>query len=239
MSVKLVAFDLDGTLTQHKTPLEEKNRNVLIKLSEKYKLLMVGAGSCERIFKQMNGFPIDIIGNYGMQYAVYDDAQKEMRVVRNDHADVDREEILRRAALIRDKFNLHDYSGNTMEFHESGLLTLPVLGTTAKIEDKLAYDPDKTKRRAMYPYVKELFYDYNVVIGGTSSFDIIPGEYGKYNALMRYARENNISKNEIVYCGDDYFPGGNDHDVYVGGVKFVIVDLYTNFENIIEKSGLI
>ena len=46
--IKLIAFDLDGTLTQHKTPLDEKNKSVLNRLGEKYKLLMVGAGQLSR-----------------------------------------------------------------------------------------------------------------------------------------------------------------------------------------------
>ena len=70
--IKLISFDLDGTLTQHKTKLDEKNRAVLDKLGKKYKLLMAGAGTCRRIFEQMEKYPIDIIGNYGMQYAEYD-----------------------------------------------------------------------------------------------------------------------------------------------------------------------
>ena len=49
--IKVVAFDLDGTLTQHKTKLTPENRAALEKLAEKYKLLMVGAGTCRRIFK--------------------------------------------------------------------------------------------------------------------------------------------------------------------------------------------
>lgn len=69
--IKLIAFDLDGTLTQHKTPLSAEHKEVLDKLSEKYKLLMAGVGMCNRIFEQMGHYPIDIIGNYGMQYAEY------------------------------------------------------------------------------------------------------------------------------------------------------------------------
>ena len=82
--IKLVAFDLDGTLTQHKQPLSEKHREILARLSEKYKLLMVGAGQCIRIFNQMQKFPIDIIGNYGLQYAKYNSETKELDIVRND-----------------------------------------------------------------------------------------------------------------------------------------------------------
>ena len=79
--VKLIAFDLDGTLTQHKSPLSPENRAVLEKLSKKYKLLMAGAGQCRRIFDQMGHFPIDIVGNYGMQYAEYDEESKDIKIV--------------------------------------------------------------------------------------------------------------------------------------------------------------
>ncbi|MBQ8337881.1 MAG: phosphomannomutase, partial [Oscillospiraceae bacterium] len=65
--IRLIAFDLDGTLTQHKTPLDDENRAVLDALGKKYKLLMAGAGMCRRIFNQMGQYPIDILGNYGMQ----------------------------------------------------------------------------------------------------------------------------------------------------------------------------
>ena len=64
--IKVIAMDLDGTLTQHKTPLSQTQRAVLTALSQKYKLLMVGAGQAMRIFRQLEEFPIDIIGNYGM-----------------------------------------------------------------------------------------------------------------------------------------------------------------------------
>ena len=41
--IKLIAMDLDGTLTQHKQPLDKEHRDALEKLAKKYKLLMVGA----------------------------------------------------------------------------------------------------------------------------------------------------------------------------------------------------
>ena len=69
--IKLIAFDLDGTLTQHKEKLCSEHRAILEALSKKYKLVMVGAGQCMRIFNQLGGFPIDVIGNYGLQRAVY------------------------------------------------------------------------------------------------------------------------------------------------------------------------
>ena len=237
--IRLIAFDLDGTLTQHRSPLGEENRRVLDRLKEKYRLLMVGAGTCERIFEQMGRYPIDIIGNYGMQFARFDPLSGKPRPEWAEYEKPDREEILRRAALLREHFGLHDYVGDTVEFHPTGALTFPVLGTAAAIEDKLAYDPDRAKRRGMYPFVKELFHDYSVMIGGSSSFDIVPGRFGKNNALRRYMADNGFDETEVAYCGDDYHEGGNDHDVYASGLTFVKVDDHRRLEACLKRANLL
>ena len=49
-NIKVIAMDLDGTLTQHKTPLSAIQRETLTKLSKKYKLLMVATGNADLIF---------------------------------------------------------------------------------------------------------------------------------------------------------------------------------------------
>ena len=54
--IKIVAMDLDGTLTQHKQPLDVAHKEILNKLAQKYKLLMVDAGQVGRIFNQMEQF---------------------------------------------------------------------------------------------------------------------------------------------------------------------------------------
>lgn len=237
--IKVIAFDLDGTLTEHKTKLGAENRRVLDQLRGEYKLIMVGAGTCRRIWEQMDRYPIDIIGSYGMQFAVYDQERKELVLQWDEHAAVDREEALRRADLIRRHFGLLDYAGDTLEFHPTGAMTFPVLGTKADLPDKLAYDPDRRKRREMYPFVKDLFFDYNVMIGGSSSFDIVPGRFGKLNAIRRYLRENDLSDREIVYCGDDWEEGGNDHDVYAGGIPFIRIDHYDHLGDTLREYGFL
>ena len=236
---KIIAFDLDGTLTQHKTKLGPQNRHILDQLGQRYKLIMVGAGTCQRIWNQMDQYPIDIIGSYGMQFAVYNKDQQALVLQWDECVQVNREEVLRRAEKIRQQFGLFDFNGDTLEFHCTGALTFPVLGTKASLADKLAYDPDRSKRRSMYPFVKEVFSDYNVMIGGSSSFDIVPGQYGKLNAIRRYLAENDMHEQEIVYCGDDYSEGGNDYDVYAGGIPFVKVDHYDRLRETLQENGLL
>ncbi len=226
-NIKLVAFDLDGTLTQHKSKLSQENRAVLEKLSGKYKLLMVGAGTCRRIFDQMEHFPIDIIGNYGMQYAKYNKETLDIETVRDESFPVDREKTEKIVTFLREKFGFTEFAGENVEYHPSGCITFPILGTKAVLSDKLAFDPDRKKRRAIYDEVKANFPDYVVFVGGSSSFDMAPKPYDKAYALSLYCSEYGISHSQVVYVGDDYGVGGNDESVYLSDYNFVKIDDYT------------
>ena len=224
--IKLVAFDLDGTLTQHKEPLGEENRRVLDALAQRYRLVMVGAGQAGRIFRQMSGYPMDIIGNYGLQYARYDVQSGELQMVRDLQLPCDRESVERRIAVLRQRFGYEDFAGESVEYHPSGCVTFPVLGTKAQQADKLAFDPERTKRRAVYDLVVQAFPEYHVFVGGSSSFDMAPRPYNKYHALDEYCRQRGITHDQVVYMGDDYGQGGNDESVYLSDIPFITVDDY-------------
>lgn len=224
--IKLVAFDLDGTLTQHKEPLGEGNRRVLDALAQRYRLVMVGAGQAGRIFRQMGGYPMDIIGNYGLQYARYDAQSGELQMVRDLQLPCDRESVERRIAVLRQRFGYEDFAGESVEYHPSGCVTFPVLGTKAQQADKLAFDPERTKRRAVYDLVVQAFPEYHVFVGGSSSFDMAPRPYNKYHALDEYCRQRGITHDQVVYMGDDYGQGGNDESVYLSDIPFITVDDY-------------
>ncbi|MBR5280386.1 MAG: phosphomannomutase, partial [Clostridia bacterium] len=83
-------------------------------------------------------------------------------------APYNQDEIIEKVNRLRVKYHFTEYVGDTVEFHPSGRITFPILGTKAKQEDKLAFDPDRTKRRRFW---------------GGSSFDMAPKPYNKYYAL--------------------------------------------------------
>ena len=234
-NVKLIAFDLDGTLTQHKEPLTEENRRVLDALAQRYRLLMVGAGQTQRIFRQLGGYPIDIIGNYGLQYARYDAQTCDLQVIRDLQLPCDRASVEQRVTQLRSCFGWESYTGENVEYHPSGCVTFPVLGTKAKQEDKLAFDPDRKKRRAIYEDVKQVFSDYIVFVGGSSSFDMTPAPYNKAYALDRYCQIHGFKHDEVVYVGDDYGPGGNDESVYLSDFNYIEIDNYLDFPKLMEQ----
>lgn len=234
-NVKVIAMDLDGTLTQHKTPLSYEHREILNKLLKKYKLLMVGAGQVMRIFGQLERFPIDIIGNYGMQYGVYNHDTKDIDILRDITLGCDKQAIEQKVTALREKYGFTEYTGENVEFHPSGCITFPILGTKAEPADKLSFDPDRAKRRKIYDDVVETFSDYCVFVGGSSSFDMSPRPYNKYYALDLYCKEHGLTHENVVYIGDDYGLGGNDESIYKSDFKYITIDNYLDFPKVTQE----
>lgn len=236
---RLVALDMDGTLTQHRTPLDEDNTAALHRLAEHFPLVVVGAGSCQRIHRQLNHHPIHIIGSYGMEMARWDEPSgglvmtETTRVPPLDEAS--RAEILTTAGEIRARHGYTEFAGESVEFHASGMLTFALLGTDARIEDKLAFDPDRSRRRAFYREVCEAFREYTVFVGGSSSFDIVPRPFDKLHALRRYCGPQGIALSDVAFIGDDFGPGGNDEQVYHSEVEFWPIEDYREFPDLVAR----
>ena len=233
--IQVIAMDLYGTLTHHKQPLSPLTRATLEALGKRYKLLMVGAGQVQRIFHQMEYFPIDIIGNYGMQYATYNAQTGGLDMQRDEVIPAgDRGTIEARVTALREKYGYTEFAGDNVEYHPSGCLTFPLLGTKAAQADKLAFDPDRAKRRRIYAQVCAAFPEYCVFVGGSSSFDMAPRPYNKLYALDLYCREQGIAHENVLFIGDDYGTGGNDESVYLSDVPFLCVDDYTTFPALVQ-----
>ena len=230
---RLIGFDLDGTLTQHRSPLDAEHRALLDAVGKKYKIIMVAAGNAPRVYGQMGQYPIDILANYGMQESRMINGQ--FTIVRDDKVLPDRDFFVRETTYLREKYGYTQYAGDALEFHESGMVTFPLLGTKADIGDKLAFDPDRRKRHVMYPEVLEIFKDYSVFVGGSSSFDFTPAQYNKYDAMVRYGRENGYTVDEMLYVGDDFGDGGGDSHIRLGGMDYICIDDWRNSPKILQS----
>ena len=229
---KLLCFDLDGTLSQHKSHMPQANKELLKSLDAKYKLIMVGAGNAPRIYNQMEHFPIDIIANYGMQESQM--LEGEFKIIREDTVQPDKDYFNTTCQYLREKYGYTEYTGGHLEFHPSGMVTFCLIGSGAKIEDKVVFDPDRSKRRVLYDEICSLFPEHSVYIGGSSSFDFAPKQYNKYDSIMKYASEHGYTEDEILFIGDDFGDGGGDSHVRIYGMDYVQVDDYTKLTEILS-----
>ena len=69
-NIKVIALDLTERLHSISSRFVRKTVQRLTG-SERSIGCLVGAGQTLRIFNQMRHYPVDIIGNYGLQYAKY------------------------------------------------------------------------------------------------------------------------------------------------------------------------
>ena len=176
----------------------------------------------------------DVIGNYGLQYGKYNEKTGEIDIIRDEVLPCDREKTEKIVTKLRQKYGFTEYVGFNVEFHPSGAITFPILGTKAALEDKLAFDPDRKKRRAIYDEVCAAFPEYHVFVGGSSSFDMAPKPFNKYYALDKYCKENGYKHSEVVFVGDDYGLGGNDESVYKSDFNFIKIDNYLDFPQVMK-----
>jgi len=151
-------------------------------------------------------------------------------LVREEVAPVDQAFFIEQCDYLRKKYGYTEFKGEAVEFHATGMVTFPLLGTKADIADKVAFDPTREKRKVLYPEVLEIFKDFTVYIGGSSSFDFSAKRFNKYDAIMKYAEENGYAKDEILYVGDDFGDGGGDSHVRLGGMDYVEITDYRKLD---------
>ena len=229
---KLICFDLDATLCQHRSPIPEANMAALKALESKYRCIMVGAGNAPRIYRQMGNHPIDIVANYGMQESTVTNG--EFRIVRAVTNTVDRKFFREKTDYLRKKYGYTEYEGEPMEFHASGIVTFGLLGTKPSAEHKVAFDPDRRKRRAMYREVCEIFKDFSVYIGGSTSFDFAGPQYNKYDATLNWAHRHGYTLEDVVFVGDDFADGGGDSHVRIKGMDHLVVTDFRKFPQVVS-----
>ncbi len=228
---KLAVFDVDGTLTQHHMPPTDAVRHMLNRLQRHCRVLLLSAGSCRRIAAQMQGISVEILGNYGMEYAL---PQKE------GHYDIhtlhtytfDRQDALRRIEAFRRHFGLTSFFGDSLTVRENGCLIFPLLGSEAPPSLRLLYDADRQKRLSLYDHIAAEFPDRHVFIGGTSCFDLPPKLHTKLTALQAFCLREGFTPEEVTVFGDDYMQHGNDEPLFLSEYRFVPVHTYESITQV-------
>ena len=147
---------------------------------------------------------------------------------------VDRKFFREKTDYLRQKYGYTEYEGEPLEFHASGMVTFGLLGTKPSAEHKITFDPDRKKRRAMYREVCEIFKDFSVYIGGSTSFDFAGPQYNKYDATLSWAQRHGYTLEDIVFIGDDFADGGGDSHVRIKGMDHLVVTDYRKFPQVVS-----
>ncbi|HVX90409.1 MAG TPA: HAD-IIB family hydrolase [Candidatus Paceibacterota bacterium] len=229
MIPKLICFDIDNTLTVSKAPLEVDMAIALTALLRKAKVALVGGGKLEQFKKQLvdqlpsdaaftNLYLLPTSGAALYEYALGEWSPVYIETLTEEDALTIRDALMEGA----EKTGLVDFStpshGDRIEFRGSEV-TLSVFGQEAPVEEKLAWDPDQTKREQLRNAIAPLLPQYDVKRGGSTSIDVTKHGVNKAFGIRRLSEHLNIPIADMLYIGDQLYPGGNDDVVKETGIK--------------------
>ena len=219
-AVKVLAFDLDGTLAESKQAIPVKIANELNRLLDNYTIAIVTGGNLEQVQKQVisklsNPVGLEIFSCSGATYHIYG-MNGLVPIYEHTIKDADRWEIESQIETIASKLGHWQEvtHGNAFEFRGSQL-TWSAMGQLAAVEVKSGFDPDGSKRKQIIDELNLVGFD--VRIGGLTSIDVSIKGYDKAYA-MEVLGKSGYKLDEIIYFGDQFGPGGNDLPVRKAGV---------------------
>ena len=97
-------------------------------------------------------------------------------------------------------------------------VTFSALGQSAPVAEKVAWDPDGSKKRALWEYVSPRLPDLEVRGGGSTSIDITRKGIDKAYGIDKLLAATGFAKDELLFIGDRLDVTGNDYPVYEHGV---------------------
>ncbi len=213
-------FDLDETLTPSKRPMEAQMLEIFSKLLRKYPVAITSGASLKQIGLQVLDFiPKDCLKNMhvfptgGAAMLVWDNGWQ--MVYEHQISKSEADEVVRLIEIAVESSGVCKDSplwGDRVEWRGSQI-TFSGLGQEAPYEAKAKWDSDKQKRLAFREVLIPILPEYDVVLGGTTSVDIIPKGINKAYGVHKFAEHIGSPVSGILYVGDDLQEGGNDYVV--------------------------
>jgi HAD superfamily hydrolase (TIGR01484 family) len=225
----LVAFDIDGTLTESKQPISPAVADVFTKLLAKTKVALTSGGMKELAQKQIIAHlapgttlqNLYLLPTSGTALLIYRGGGWE--TVYEERLTV--EEVARITAVLEDAAHatgVIDFSsdsyGERIE-NRGSQVSLSALGQQAPVALKEAWDPTREKREKMLAVITPLLPEFEVKLGGLTTFDVTKKGINKAYGIRKLSDYLGIPIGQMLYIGDALFPGGNDEVVKETGIK--------------------
>ena len=225
---KLIVFDLDGTMAESKSSLDDEMSALLRDLLRITRVAIISGGNWPQFEKQLiSNLPRDanlknlsLLPTCGTKFYKYDSIWEKL--YSEDFTDKEKEKVissLRKAIGSSNSYN-EPVWGEQIEDRGSQI-TFSALGQLAPLEEKKKWDPDFAKRKQMKAFLDHLIPEFSVRLGGSTSIDVTKLGIDKAYGIRKLRDILGVSINEMIFIGDALFPGGNDYPVKETGVASI------------------
>ena len=227
---RLVVFDLDGTLTESKSPLDTEMGALLGHLLRVVRVAIISGGTWAQFEEQVLGHlpdagnlkSLSILPTCGTKFYRYDGTWKALY---SEDLSVDEKQLVISAlnhALDSFGFKVPQQWGRVIEDRGSQI-TFSALGQDAPLDEKRKWDPDFAKRGRIRTILEGLIPEFSIQLGGTTSIDITRPGIDKAYGIRKLRDTLGVTINDMLFIGDAVFPGGNDYPALQAGVTCIKV----------------
>ena len=245
MKRRVIAFDLDNTLADSKSPITGQMADLLDCLLERFQVCVISGGKFEQFEKQvLNNLGADpsalaalhIMPTCGTRYFRFDLAAKVwQQVYAEDLTATQRAKIV--AALDKGADELGYRAtklwGSQIEDRGSQV-TFSALGQEAPVAKKEAWDPDGAKKKKLRDSVAEAIPEFEVRVGGSTSIDVTKPGIDKAYGIKKLIELLAVTKEDVLFVGDRLSKGGNDYPVKAMGVDCLEVSRWQDTALVIQ-----
>ena len=228
MTYKLVAFDLDGTLAESKAPISDEMVEMLEKLLTMAQVCVITGGGESQLRSQVANRLTTVTGLHlmptcGTRYLVRNKRHWAVQYS-EDISTIDSRRISRTIQECAEELNIWEKRpyGDIIE-RRGSQVTFSALGQEAPLDEKLAWDPDGSKKIALRDAVAEKLPNFEVRCGGTTSIDITRSGVDKAYGIRKLSMVTGISTGEMLFIGDRLDSNGNDYPVIFTGATCIEV----------------
>jgi len=231
---KVIAFDLDETLTETRTPMTDEMTELLGQLLKKYQVCVISGGSFDQFQKQfISNLKVEpaqltslhLMPTCGTRYYSFNLVKNDWRQVYAENFTA-AEKVVITAALNEGidevNYRIKNPKGPLIEDRGSQI-TYSALGQDASPAEKKAWDPAGDKKRKIRDSVALRIPQFEVRAGGTTSIDVTKQGIDKAYGMKRLMEILKVSKEDILFIGDRLWEGGNDYPVKLMGIDTVAV----------------
>ncbi len=225
---RVIVADLDGTLAESKLPIDDEMRQLILSVLRQRKMVVIGGGMYSLFQKQLLAplgkdpllsnlylFPTNATAMYS-----YGDVNGWEQAYAENLTDSEKDMIRGAFKMALDDVGFvkpETIYGDQLEDRGSQM-TFSALGQAAPISAKKPWDPDTMKRVAIKARLDKYLPEFNVVIGGMTSVDVVRKGIDKAYGIKKITEKLGFSKEEMLFLGDKLEEGGNDYPVKTTGV---------------------
>ena len=241
---RLIIFDLDGTLAESKSPLDNEMSGLIGSLLNEKEVAVISGGAHNQLEKQLvNSLncteellrKLYLFPTCSTSFYRYTD--KWENVYTEELTTEERNKI--RASLSKalgeTSFELpKTIYGEQLEDRGSQM-TFSALGQKAPAALKKSWDPDFKKRIELKQTLEKYIPEFEIRAGGTTSLDITRKGIDKAYGISQIEKYLCITKDKMLFIGDALFEGGNDYAVKKTGVECITTTGPENTKEIIRN----